>query len=78
MYESVRELELKPTAGNKPKPKTEEEWSGKTKRRRAAGKEETTPESSRLGSGTSTKSCCSHSDEQTNVLGPAQQKGLEN
>lgn len=39
MYESVRELELRPTAAkNEPRPEIEEERSGKAEGRREAGK----------------------------------------
>lgn len=43
-YESVRELELRSTARNEPRPKTEEERRGNAEGRREAGKEENSKE----------------------------------
>ena len=68
MYESVRELELRPTARNEPKPKTEEERNGNAKGRREAGKEENSRETSRLGNGTSANNFGSNLDKQANAL----------
>lgn len=46
MYASVRELELKATATNEPRAKTEEERNGKDKGRREMSKEENNKEAS--------------------------------